>query len=258
MSYIGIQTGGGIGEDALRFVRENQNEIKQAGKFVYDNRAKVFQGVSNAQRFVEKNIRSNKKPIRYLQQGEVHVPLHNFTGPGTKIGQAAVRNHAPYNKIDACSKIHDIEFDRLFKMPLGRERSEKIRIADREALECYNRHKNEAGYRLAVRGINTKIGLEDLSPTIFDKIMGQTYRGVEPALKPKKCKGSKNKKKICEQRGGTLVGEVLVDNAMSAVATLPYLATPLALSVMYGEYKLGKSLYDRFARNNQPVVEPAL
>jgi hypothetical protein len=238
-------------------VKENKSEIKQVGKFVYDNRVKVFQGVSNAQRFVEKNMRGNKNPIRYLQAGEIHVPLHNFTGPGTKVDQAAVRNHEPYNEIDACSKVHDLEFNRLFKMPLGRERSEGIRKADREALECYARHKNADGYRLAAGGINAKIALEDLSPTIFDKIMGETYRGVEPALKApkKKCKGSRNRKK-CEQRGGVLAGELLVDNIMSGVAALPYLATPLALGVMYGEYRLGKSLYDRFAGNDQ-AVEPA-
>lgn len=80
MSYIGIQSGAGIGEDAMQFVRDNQDEIKQAGKYLYDNRAKVFQGISNAQRFVEKNLKGNPRPIRYLQEGEIHLPNHNYTG----------------------------------------------------------------------------------------------------------------------------------------------------------------------------------
>lgn len=248
MSYIGLQSGGGIGEDALQFLRDNEDEIKKAGKFLYDNRAKVFQGVSNAQRFVEKNLKGNPRPIRFLQEGEVHLGLHNYTGPGTRVDQAAVRNFKPYNEIDACSRTHDLQFDKIFKMPLGRERSEQIRAADREALACYERHKGADGYRLASAGINTKISLEDLSPTIFDKIMGESYRGAEPGLTPKKkCRG-RNLRKCHQQTGGDMDPE-------SAVQLLTAAATPLVLAAMYGEYKLGQYIYDRFARNDQ-VVEP--
>tara|TARA_R110000868_G_scaffold230985_4_gene484287 strand:+ start:1857 stop:2309 length:453 start_codon:yes stop_codon:yes gene_type:complete len=144
---------------------------------------------------------------------------------------------------------HDLQFDKIFQMPLGRERSEQIRAADREALACYERHKNVDGYRLASSGINTKISLEDLSPTIFDKIMGESYRGAEPGLaKPKKCRGSKNKKKICEQRGGEM-------DPSDAIQALTAVATPLVLAAMYGEYRLGKYIFDKFARADQ-VVEP--
>jgi hypothetical protein len=230
-------------------VKENKSEILSKA---WENREKIFQVTSNAQRFVDKNMRGNKNPIRYLELGEIHVPNHNFTGPGTKIELEHVRNHAPYNEVDACSKIHDLEFNRLFKMPLGKERSEGIRKADREALECYARHKNADGYRLAAGGINTKIALEDLSPTIFDKIMGQAYRGVEPALKApkKKCKGSRKNRKKCEQRGGSI-------NPETAIQVLNAVAAPLVVGALYGEYRLGKYLYDRLKRDNQ-VIEPAL
>ena len=50
-------------------------------------------------------------------------------------------------------------------------------------LECYNKYPDVDGYRFAKLGINSKIKLEDLSPKIFDSIMGQDYRGVELELK---------------------------------------------------------------------------
>ena len=225
MSYIDVQSGGGIGQDALNFVREHKQQIKDG---LYENRARIFQITSNAQRFVAKR-RGNKKPIRYLEKNEYHVPLHNFTGPGTKIELDHVRNHLPYNEIDACSKVHDIEFDRLFKLPVGsKERREGIRKADRVALACYAKYKGQEGFRLAYGGINTKILLEDLDPNLFDKLMGEQYRGAAAGLddektvelgepknagkKPRKpprknpCKG-KNRKSCLKklQRGGARV-----------------------------------------------------
>ena len=74
----------------------------------------VFKNVSNAQRFVAKNISGDTKPIRYLKNGETHAPLHNFTGPGTRIDLPEVRNFKPYNGIDACSKIHDFQFVKIW------------------------------------------------------------------------------------------------------------------------------------------------
>ena len=141
MPYIGIQKGNGIGSDAFNFVKENKNEILQKA---YENRAKIFQYTSNAQRFVSKNIKGDNRPIRYLKENEIHLPNHNFTGPGTRIDLPEVRNFKPYNNIDACSKVHDIEFNEIFKMPLGKERSEKIREADRKVLACYDKYPNES------------------------------------------------------------------------------------------------------------------
>jgi len=247
MSYIGIQHGGNIGSDALNWVKDNPDKVAKAA---WENRAKIFQTVSNAQRFVSKNIKKNPRPIRYLKEGEIHVMNHNFTGPNTKIGLPEVRNFKPYNNIDACSKVHDIEFNEIFKMPLGKERSEKIREADRKVLECYDKYPNESGYTLAKAGINSKIGLEDLSPTIFDKIMGEDYRGVEPELKKEAekkrvCKG-RNRKKCLSQQGG------MIDPITGyLIAT-----TPVALGLLYGEYKLGKTIYDKVrASQNQQIDE---
>lgn len=199
------QSGQGLGSDAWNWLKGNPDKV---ANFAWENRSKIFQGVSNAQRFYEKNVKGNKKPIRYLFPSEFHVaPGHNFTGPGTRMDLPEVRNHKPYNEIDACSKVHDIEFDRIFKMPQGKARKEAIRKADREALECYNKHKNVQGYKLAHGGINSKITLEDINPDLFDKIMGEAYRGVKPAIEQAEKKESSDAAPesslvLREQRGG--------------------------------------------------------
>lgn len=139
-------------------------------------------------------------------------------------------------------------------MPLGKERSEKIRQADRKVLECYDKYPNDSGYRLAKLGINSKIQLEDLSPALFDQIMGEDYRGVEPELKeedkkdkPKKaCRGRNRRKCLAQQRGGMLVNPI----------TGYLLATsPVAAGILYGEYKLAKSLYNKYKNSNQSTEE---
>ena len=121
-------------------------------------------------------------------------------------------------------------------MPLGKERSEKIRQADRKVLECYDKHPNDSGYTLAKAGINSKIKLEDLAPAIFDKIMGQDYRGVEPELK----ENIEDKRTKIRQRGG-FIDPVTGGLILGAI--------PVA-GALYGEYRLGKHLYDKYGGHN--------
>lgn len=106
---------------------------------------------------------------RRLYDGEYHVPLHNFTGPGTRMDLKEVREHKPYNGIDACSKQHDLDYEEIKKGTYrGRqtstkeEKSKAIMDADREAIECYNKHQNEYGYTAAKAGISGKLKLETL------------------------------------------------------------------------------------------------
>ncbi len=232
-----------IAERAYNWVKDHPQEI--AG-FAWENRGKVFQGVSNAQRYVSKNILRDTRPIRYLREGEIHLPSHNFTGPGTAVHLPEVRNHRPFNNIDGCSKIHDLEFDEIFKMPLGEGREQAIRDADKRAIACYDKYPNENGYTLAKAGINSKMSLEDLSPTLFDQIMGQSYRGTEHGLVleeekavPRKTK-CKNKSKLC-QRGGDVLDTVDLIKA----------AVPVGL-ILYGEYRLGRTIHDVIRARTEP------
>ena len=205
------------GNAAVNMVRKAISKNKDGIiKMIGDNPDLAFQYLSNAQRFVSKNT-GNKRPIRYLKRGEIHVKNHGFTGPGSRIDLPEVRNFPPYNNIDACSKVHDLEFDRIFKMPQGMARKRAIRTADKKAIECYSKYPNEEGYRLAKGGINFKMAAEDLAPELFDKVMGEAYRGIGSGYR---------------QRGGE-GGDVL------PVSFLVGAAVPV-LAGLYGEYKLGE------------------
>ncbi len=107
---------------------------------------------------------------RRLYEGEYHVPLHNFTGPGTRMDLKEVRDQEPYNSIDACSKVHDIEYGEIKRMNVSREKkSELIMDADRKAIECYNKTPHEYGYLAAKSGISGKLTFETLLSILMGK-----------------------------------------------------------------------------------------
>jgi len=100
------------------------------------------------------------KTTRNLYDGEYHFGCHNFTGPGTRIDLQDVRSAKPYNDIDNCSRIHDLDY-----MFADMEKDEKkhaklIRQADEKVLDCYNRFKHENGYDLANFFIKHKVTAE--------------------------------------------------------------------------------------------------
>jgi len=60
--------------------------------------------------------------------GEIHLPGHNFTGPGTKLKERLERGDTPINRVDEISKNHDIAY--------SKSKDKKSRhIADREMLK---------------------------------------------------------------------------------------------------------------------------
>jgi hypothetical protein len=241
-----------IAERAYNWLKENPGEI---ANFAWDNRGKVFQGVSNAQRFVSKNILRDKRPIRYLMEGEIHLPSHNFTGPGTAVHQPSVRNHDPYNNIDACSKKHDLEFDEIFKMPLGKEREQRIRDADERAIACYDQFPDDDGYVLARGGINSKMRIEDISPALFDQVMGEAYRGADHGIVleedtntlPRKTRCKKRDKRCIKRQKQQQIGRGnIIDTNRLIMAALP-----VGL-VLYGEYRFGKMIHDFYTARTKP------
>jgi hypothetical protein len=92
-------------------------------------KSRAFQAASNTYRAYSKKV-EGKKNVRQLYDGEIHYGLHGYTGPGTRIDIPSVRNGTPFNNIDACSKTHDIVYEKIFQMPLGRARQEAMRNAD--------------------------------------------------------------------------------------------------------------------------------
>jgi hypothetical protein len=129
---------------------------------------KVYKTLVN--KFIDAKDPEHKRSRR-LYEGELHVPLHNFTGPGTRMDLPEVRNFPPYNDIDACSKEHDLEYEKIKKMK-GISKEEKAKLikgADRKAIECYDKHKDEYGYSLAKAGISGKMSVENLLSIIKGK-----------------------------------------------------------------------------------------
>lgn len=116
-------------------------------------------------------IRTDSPNVRRLQLGEFHFGNHNFTGPGTKIAQPAVKAFTPFNNIDACSRTHDLAFSRAFKLK-GKKRLAAIRKADKKAVQCYSMYPREHGFNAAMTGINSKMGIEDISPAFAKLLLG--------------------------------------------------------------------------------------
>ena len=72
-------------------------------------------------------VRKASPKSRALLLGELHMPLHNFSGPGTRLDKFSKTE--PFNGIDACSKKHDLDYQRI-----GRIKSVKQRNKERRKL----------------------------------------------------------------------------------------------------------------------------
>lgn len=153
-----------VGNCARCGCKKSQFCSQTGGSAVGTFAKKAYRTTSNAQRRVAKKI--DKRPIRMLETGEMHVnnPIsgyHNFTGPGTRTDLPHVRDHPPYNDIDGCSRVHDLAYGDIFKMPPGSAKKQAIRQADIDAINCYNKYKNQKGYKMAFNGIDKKMKLEN-------------------------------------------------------------------------------------------------
>ncbi len=130
---------------------------------------KAFQLASNL--FRKKTGKGRSRP---LEVGELHYGRHNYTGPGTRIEKYG--NYPPFNDIDNCSKLHDIAYSNANKEHDPKKVEKLIRQADIDAVNCYNKYPNEDGYFAAKLGINGKMALENVFPTII-KSIAPTYFG---------------------------------------------------------------------------------
>ena len=228
------QHGRGIGADAFNFVKENKNEILQKA---WENKEAIFKNVSNAHRFVEKNIKRNSNPIRYLETGEIHIPLMAYCGPGTRLDK--YRNFPPYNAVDNACRTHDLDFEEAFKLPLGsKERQEAIREADEKAVKELDKYKGMYGQRLARGGLALKQRLEDLDPSIIRSLMGEAYVGVKKEIEKEDNK--QDRKDRLRQRGG-----------LDPITGYLMIAGPLTAGALYLEAAAGKKLYDMYKKRNE-------
>lgn len=128
---------------------------------------KAFQQIAN---FMRKPFNEKTRP---LLLGEFHYGKHNFTGPGTRVDLPEVKNFKPYNNIDNCSRTHDLDFLRIFEMKDTKKREKAIRKADKKAIKCYQKYPNEDGFLAGMIGLNSKIGIENVSPQFAKFLLGK-------------------------------------------------------------------------------------
>jgi len=227
------QNGRGIGSDAFEFVKENKEEIL---KKAWENKEAIFKNVSNAQRFIEQNIKKNPNPIRYLDQGEIHIPLMSYCGPGTRLDK--YRNFPPYNAVDNACRTHDLDFEKAFKLPLAsKERQEAIREADERAVKELDKYKGMYGQRLARGGLALKQRLEDLDPSIIRSLMGEAYVGVKKEIDEEEKENRESRKERLRQKGG-----------LDPITGYLMIGGPLTAGALYLESVAAKKLYDLYKR----------
>lgn len=179
--FISKTQKGGCGDDKNCGCEQKGNglisDIKDISKVAFKKASNIYRA---------SNCDGKSRP---LELGEIHVPCHNFTGPGTKMNIPKVYNFPAYNEIDQCSKIHDQEYNKIFKMPLGPAREKAIRVSDEKVLKCYDKYPNVQGYTLAKAGIKGKMAAENYLPEeIVKSIAGGYYGAGKGKTKKRKTK----------------------------------------------------------------------
>ena len=156
----------------LKYIIEQEDVIKGKG-FAGDILKKTFQLLANAYR-----TRYCNGKARQLEFGEAHLPCHNFTGPNTRIDLKTVRNHAPYNMIDAQAKKHDLAYYRASFLSSDKEIRTAIKEADEQFIKDIEPYKNDSGYTLAKAGIEGKMALSSAFPLIMEQLLGKKHFGA--------------------------------------------------------------------------------
>ena len=168
---------------------------------------KAFQATANALR--------DRPKARTLQEGEFHLMNSNFCGPGTKIEQAKVRNYAPYNKVDAICRQHDIDYMNALKLPDGDKKKGLLREADKVMIDALKKMGKQEGtletYRqLAMKGIQGKTVIEDITPKMAKKLLGELVgKKVKKEPEQKQQEQPKQEEQQPEQKqegGATITG----------------------------------------------------
>ena len=147
-------------------IEAKKTYTKKNGKGVYQDVVNVINKVAG----------SNARP---LKDGEYHLPLSNYTGPGTNLDYNLKHHIEPANKTDSCSMKHDIQYNEIMNTYKDnpKERSKQIRFADEAVKDCYKKVDDEPILsNLAYAGIQLKNTFEDIMPSfVAKKVQGNYY-----------------------------------------------------------------------------------
>lgn len=126
------------------------------------------------------NIHRARDPkARQLLDGEWHIPLHGFTGPGTRTDLEWVRNFPPYNAVDAASRTHDLAYGDALKIKDEGARLAAFRDADERFMTTVRALPDMYGKKAALAGIGTKMQMENIAPGAAKRVFTE-YRGMKP------------------------------------------------------------------------------
>ena len=173
MTYSDFVEGGGLFSSlkklGLTTYKKAKATFSKLNEDMFNVSKKAYQKLMNT---FNQSFRDGNRS-RHLELGELHIPRHNFTGPGTRMDLEQVRNFKPFNDIDACSKQHDMDYETAKTIPEGPERARFIQAADSAALDCYDENRGEHGYLFAKAGIGVKFQAEKMlsmlrkEPSVF-------------------------------------------------------------------------------------------
>lgn len=161
---------------------KEMKEIQKGGNILSD----LFTNVSNDTRMkaLDDPNQHNKK-IRLLKKGEKHVTFKkdgqviasNFMGPGTRIDLPEVMNFPPYNKSDEAAKYHDIDYQFITSQnDLSKDqKSRMIRQSDINLIDRLRSLPSDELKDIGIRGMQAKMTLENKTPYIAKKILGNYY-----------------------------------------------------------------------------------
>ncbi len=125
--------------------------------------SKGYKLLANAYRKVACNGKA-----RPLEDGELHPLCANYEGPGTRIDLHP--DTPPYNNIDNCARIHDFEYADIKKEPDLNKRARMVQEADRKAVDCFDKFKDEQPYySLGKLGLSGKLSVDKLLAAIGQK-----------------------------------------------------------------------------------------
>ena len=154
---------GGVLLYSMQKMNKSGNGLFDKLKDFLTSSKKNFKNVAN---FYRRLFCSGKS--RPLEDNELHWGCHNFSGPGTILNDRT-RNFKPYNDIDNCSKIHDLEYENIKNEKDEKKRALMIQEADKKAIQCYDNYKDEDGYLPAKLGISGKLSLDQLLSKVLGK-----------------------------------------------------------------------------------------
>lgn len=149
-------------EDVKQKISKNNRMMLHSKCKICGSKKCLILGMKAGKGIVNNILNSGKLP-------ELHLPGHNFTGPGTKLRERLLRGDKPINQLDEAAMTHDIAYA-LFKDTKNRHvfdknlQKEAFKIAKNPNSSL--KEKAEAGLVGSIMFGKRKMGLSNKKPQL--------------------------------------------------------------------------------------------